>query len=150
MLISPQPPPPYHHYQHHHDHFSAVWSPRFWVSGYCTRWQIQGSFDSSYERLLNIKTYCQETQYLASILSDTFIKCICHNTSCTLGKWSLHSRWNFISAFTELHVHGGECWPVEVTSNTYFRGVTMIYTMTITTTTFTIATITVMIIITID
>ena len=26
--------------------------------------------------------------------------------------------------FTELHVHGDERWPMEVTSNTYFRGVT--------------------------
>ena len=38
-------------------------------------------------------------------------------------KWSFHSRWNFISTFTELHVHGDERWPLEVTSNTYFRGV---------------------------
>ena len=34
---------------------------------------------------------------------------------------SLHSRWNFFSTFTELRVHGP--WPMEVTSNTYFRGV---------------------------
>ena len=36
----------------------------------------------------------QETQYLASILSDTFVKCICRNISCALGKSSSHSRWN--------------------------------------------------------
>ena len=35
--------------------------------------------------------------------------------SCALGKWTLHSRWNFTSTFTELHVHGDE-WPTEVTS----------------------------------
>ena len=35
----------------------------------------------------------------------------------------MHSRWNFISTFTELPAHGDECWPIEVTSNTYFRGV---------------------------
>ena len=34
----------------------------------------------------------QETQYLVSILSNTFLKCICRNISCALGKWSLHSR----------------------------------------------------------
>ena len=66
----------------------------------------------------------QETQYLASILSNTLvIKCIFCNISCALGKWSLHSRWNFISAFTELQVHGDECWPTEVMSSKYFHGV---------------------------
>ena len=34
----------------------------------------------------------RETHYLASILSDTFVKCICRNISCALGKWTLHSR----------------------------------------------------------
>ena len=38
-------------------------------------------------------------------------------------KLELVSRWNFISTFTELHVHGDERWPMEVTSKTYFRGV---------------------------
>ena len=33
----------------------------------------------------------------------------------------MHSRWNFISTFTELHVHGDERWLMEVTSSTYFR-----------------------------
>ena len=65
----------------------------------------------------------RESQYLASILSDTFVKCICRDISRVLGKWSLHSRWNVISTFTELHVHGNERWPMEVTSNTYFRAV---------------------------
>ena len=35
----------------------AVRSPRFRVSGYCTKWRIQASFDSSSSRLLNVKTY---------------------------------------------------------------------------------------------
>ena len=39
-------------------------------------------------------------QPLASTLSDTFVKC----NLCT-RKWSLNSRWNFISTCTELHVH---------------------------------------------
>ena len=43
--------------------------------------------------------------------------------NCAQGKWSLHSRWNFISTFTELHVHGDERWPMQVTSKTYFCGV---------------------------
>ena len=45
---------------------------------------------------------------------------------CALGQWSLHSRWNFISTFTELHVRGDQRWPTEVTSNTYFRDVKLI------------------------
>ena len=32
-------------------------------------------------------------------------------------------RWNFISTSIELHGHGDERWPTEVTSNTHFRGV---------------------------
>ena len=36
----------------------------------------------------------QETHYLASTLSDTFVKCICRSISCALGKWSFHSSWN--------------------------------------------------------
>ena len=36
--------------------FFAVLSLQFWVSGYCTKWRNQGSFDSSYSRLLNVKT----------------------------------------------------------------------------------------------
>ena len=48
--------------------FFAVRSPPFWVSGYCTKWRIQGSFHSSYPRLLNVKTSPRN-----SILSlDTF------------------------------------------------------------------------------
>ena len=30
------------------------------------------------------------------MLSDTFVKRICRIISCALGKWSLHSRWNFL------------------------------------------------------
>ena len=37
--------------------FSVVRSPRFWVSGYWTKWRIQGSFDSSYSRSFNVKTW---------------------------------------------------------------------------------------------
>ena len=36
-------------------HFFAVRSPRFWVSGYRTKWRIQDSFHSSYSHLLNVK-----------------------------------------------------------------------------------------------
>ena len=60
---------------------------------------------------------------LSSLRPDTSVKCICRNINCAQGKWRLHSRWNFPSTFTELHVHGDERWPTEVTSNTYFRGV---------------------------
>ena len=52
----------------------------------------------------------QETQYLSSILWDTFVKCICRNASCALGKWGLPSRWNFSSIFSELHVYDDERW----------------------------------------
>ena len=48
--------------------FSVVRWTRFWVSGYCTKWRIQGSFHSSYSRSLNVKTWPRN-----SILSlDTF------------------------------------------------------------------------------
>ena len=71
--------------------------------------EFKASFDSSYSRLFKTSKLSQETQYLASILSDTFIKCICRSISCALGKWSLHSRWNLIS--TELHAC--ERWPIK-------------------------------------
>ena len=48
--------------------------------------------------------------------SDTLVKWICRNISCALGRWNLHSRWNFISNFNELHVHGDERWPVEMSA----------------------------------
>ena len=87
--------------------------------------EFKGSFESLYSHSLNATTYSQETQYfIGSILSIidsiepiTFVKCIFGNISCALGKWCLHSRWNFISAFTELHVHGDERWPIELVSN---------------------------------
>ena len=100
----------------------AVRSPRFRVSGYCTKWRIQASMIARIHACQTSKL-CQETQYLASILSNAFVKCICRNIRCALGKWSLHSWWNFFSTFTEFRVHGDERWPTEVTSNTYFRGV---------------------------
>lgn len=49
--------------------------------------------------------YSQETQYLALILTDQFV------------------RWNLIMTFPKLYNHGGEPWPTEVTSKTYFRSV---------------------------
>ena len=115
--------PPIHGHKHlGKTSFFAVQSPRFFISGYCIKRSIQGSFDSFSSRFLTSRL-SQENQYLASILSNTFVTCICHNISCALGKWSLHSRWNFISTFTELRVHGDEHWPTEVTSNTYFRDI---------------------------
>ena len=70
--------------------------------------------------------FSKETQYLASILSDTFVKRICRDKGCAPGKRSLQTRWNVTSTFTDTHVHGDERWPImEVTSNTYFRGVTL-------------------------
>ena len=53
--------------------------------------ESKGSFHNSYSRLLNVKL-SQETQCLASILSNAFVKWICRNISCALGKWSLPSR----------------------------------------------------------
>ena len=40
-------------------------------------------------------------------------------------KIELALQVKFISTFSELHVHGDERWPTEVTSNAYFRGVTL-------------------------
>ena len=87
-------------------------SPQFWVSGYCTKWRIQGSFQSSYSRSLNVKTK-PRSSILASIASDMFVKCICRNISCAQGKRSLDSRWTLIATSTELHGHGDERWPME-------------------------------------
>ena len=50
--------------------FFCVRSPRFWVSGYCTKWRIQSSFDSSYSRLLNVKSQHLPTKPIRSL--DTF------------------------------------------------------------------------------
>ena len=60
--------------------------------------EFKGSFHSSYSRLLTPKLN-QDTQYLASILSDRFVECNCRNISCALGQWSSHSRRTFISTF---------------------------------------------------
>ena len=90
-------------------HFFAVRSSRFWVSGYYKK-------NDEFKAALIARIY--ESQYLASVLSDTFVKCINVATiSCAQGKRSLHSRSNFISTFTQLHVHGDERWPMEITSN---------------------------------
>ena len=61
---------------------------------------------------------------VASILADTLVRYICRNIIGAQGKRSLHWRWSFISTFAELHGHGDECWPTEVTWYVqYFRGV---------------------------
>ena len=39
-----------------------------------------------------IAVFIARLQYLASILSNSFVKCICRNISCALENWSLHSR----------------------------------------------------------
>ena len=62
----------------------------------------------------------QGTQYLASLLTDKLVQCICRNVNGAQGKRSLHSRWNFNSTFTELHSHDDQSWPTEVTSNSNF------------------------------
>ena len=41
------------------------------------------------------------SQYLASIRTDKLVQYICRNINCAQGKRCLHSRWNFISMFTE-------------------------------------------------
>ena len=49
--------------------------------------KIQGTFDSSSSRSFNAKT-----QPRNSILRDTFVECVCRNSSCAQGERSLHSR----------------------------------------------------------
>ena len=51
--------------------------------------EFKGSFHSSYIDICRTSKLSQATQYLASMLSDTFIKCICRNISCALGKMEL-------------------------------------------------------------
>ena len=67
--------------------FFAVRSPRRRVSGYCTKWQIQGKFIARI-RVRQTSTVGEETQYLASILSGAFVKCICRNNGRAQGKWT--------------------------------------------------------------
>ena len=63
----------------------------------------------------------QDTQYSASILTDELVQCICRNPKCAQGQRSgLYSTWNSTSIFNELHGHGDERWPTEVTSDTCF------------------------------
>ena len=106
--------------------FLAVRSHWF-RSRHCTNWRFKPVVLIARIHVRWTSKLSQETQYLASILSNTFVKCICPNISCALRKWSLHSRWNFISTFTELHVHGDERSLTEVTSHTYFHGVEFAY-----------------------
>ena len=64
--------------RHRRNRFSTMHSPWFWVSYNCTKWPIQGSFESSSLHSLNGK----KTQYLASTAWDWFHMlnscCICH------------------------------------------------------------------------
>ena len=98
-------------------HFFAVRSPRFWVRGYCTKCRIQGSFWKLVPMFIKHQD-CQETENSALILPDKLVPYICHKHKYHgQGTQSLHSGWNFTSSFTELHDHGNEHWPTEVTSN---------------------------------
>ena len=47
-------------------------------SGFDTKWRIHGLFS----KVVSSSRLRQETQYLASILTDTFVKCIRCNISC--------------------------------------------------------------------
>ena len=47
------------------------------------------------------------------------VRCICRNIYCAHGKQYLHSKWNFISTFTEFTCgHGDERWPTPTTRST--------------------------------
>ena len=68
---------------------SAVRSHRFCVRGYCRKWRFHSSYSP------------QVIRYLASILTDRFVKCICHNISCALDERSLHLKWNLFWPFSQ-------------------------------------------------
>ena len=79
-------------------------------------------FHSSSSRSFHVKT---QRGYLASLLTDiNWPVSWLHfsHPNCTQEKRSLHSRWNFIPTLTELHGHGDDRWPTEVTSATYLGG----------------------------
>ena len=80
--------------------FSAVRSPRFWVSGYCTKWRIQGSFDSSSSRSLNVKTWPRNS--ILSIDTYRYVSSmhLPQHKLCTT-KTVLALEVNFFSTFTE-------------------------------------------------
>ena len=63
-----------------------------------------------------------ETQCLAPVLLDKQGQCICPNLYCARARRSSYRRGNFVSTSAELHDHGDERWPTEMTSNAYFRG----------------------------
>ena len=72
--------------------FLPQWLSRFWLSDCHTKWLIQRS------------RICKETQYLAVVLTDKFVKCVCRNLRVTQGKQSFHLRQNCFSIFTEFIV----------------------------------------------
>ena len=83
-------------------------SPRFWVSGYCTKWGIQGSFDSS--QVTFVKKF-----NLGSILTDKLVRYVFSQHKLCTGRTE-HSRWNLISTFrrsltngSDVHMYSAVC-----------------------------------------
>ena len=74
--------------------------PRFWVSGYCKRWWIQGSFDSSYSRSLNVKTWPRNS--ILSLNTSKYVRLmhLSQHKLCT-KKMELALEVKCISTFTE-------------------------------------------------
>ena len=88
-------------------------TPWFGVSGYGTKWQIQGSFHSPSSYLLNTQDAAKQlNQYFLAASIRSLVSWLYSSThllycnlNCAQRKGGLHSRWNFISTFTASHSH---------------------------------------------
>ena len=87
-------------------------SPRFWVSGYCTKWRTRYFSFHSWSSRSFTSRLSKEIKYLASILTDTPVECTFRNMRWAQER-SLHTRRNLISISTMLHGRGDERWPME-------------------------------------
>ena len=74
--------------------FSAVRSPRIWVSGYCTKWRIQGKPRNS---ILSPDTF----RYVRWMHLSQY-------KFCTSKMGLQMARWNFISTFASMATNAGQ------------------------------------------
>ena len=69
--------------------------------------KILNSTESGFQVRLHVRSERQSyarNSILAPALTDKLVQYICRDKKCAQGKQSLHSRWDFISTFTEVTV----------------------------------------------
>ena len=79
--------------------FPAVRSPRFWVSGYCTKWRIQGQFSWLVFLILQRQNLAKKLNTQPPHFHIRSLNAFVATLYCAPRKWSLHSRWNFYLGF---------------------------------------------------